>query len=485
MDRHTPPWEGSPEPDRFDQTCPRELLSAYADNQCSPEERKEAEAHLQACPACREWLEQVLADQQLFTHTLMGRQADLTDAVMRSVSEMSAPEKEKAEARPRRFGNRLTDVLAVTAGLAIIATVFFPVFARSREKARQSSCLSNVKCLLLGLHEFAADHSDTLPSATTWAEDVVPYIGNRQILTCPQVLEGQPVSYAFVSRWSGVKLSSIPDPANTIILYEVENGQPVHRHNDGTNVGYADGHAKWIPKLPPDVVTATSMSTLPPSRNWGLARGVKLAYDAACEVWVENLQLAVTTAEETFYKRGGFVLNSMVEQEPTGKAPGRAQITGKVPTAEVAATVNALTALGYVVRREINGADLTDQYVPAERGVTQAQETAARLQQRAATAPRRQRVALAEQAQAARRQLGAAQDSLFGVKREVALATITATLIEKAPEASRALTAAGRAWQSFVRTARWVGVALIWVALYGLFVAPVGLAVWWWKRRRA
>lgn len=482
MDKHTPPWEGSPEPDCHQGEAWHELLSAYADNECSPAERKEVETHLQTCAACREWLAQAQADQQLFTDTLMGRQADLTDAVLRSVSEMSAPEKEVVA--PRRAFGRWAEVFALTAMAAIMAAILFPTFATSREKARQTSCMANLKGIALGLLEYAADNGDRLPPADGWTAATLPYTKNTQIFVCPQAWEGGHTGYALVARWAGTKLSNMPDPANTILLYEVENGQPVYRHNGGMNVGYADGHVKWLRKLPPDVAPGTGLSTAPVSRNWGLPRGAKLAYGATCEVWVKNLQQAALTAESAFYEHGGFVLSSLIQQLPGPEGARNAQVTGKVPTAEVAATVNALTALGYVVRREISGQDLSDEYVQAERSVTQVQQETARLEQGAATAPRRQRPALAAQARVLRQKLGPAQDELFAVKREVALATITATLIEKAPEAGLAVGALAPAWRSFTHTARLIGVALVWAGLYGLFAVPVGVAVWLWRRRR-
>jgi prepilin-type N-terminal cleavage/methylation domain-containing protein len=44
-----------------------------------------------------------------------------------------------------RSGFTLIELLVVIAIIAIIAAILFPVFAQAREKARQATCLSNIK----------------------------------------------------------------------------------------------------------------------------------------------------------------------------------------------------------------------------------------------------------------------------------------------------------------------------------------------------
>jgi len=54
-------------------------------------------------------------------------------------------------------GFTLIELLVVIAIIAILAAILFPVFARAREKARQSSCLSNCKQIALALLQYAQD----------------------------------------------------------------------------------------------------------------------------------------------------------------------------------------------------------------------------------------------------------------------------------------------------------------------------------------
>jgi len=55
-------------------------------------------------------------------------------------------------------GFTLIELLIVIAIIAMLAAILFPVFARSREKARQSSCMSNLRQIGMGLALYRADH---------------------------------------------------------------------------------------------------------------------------------------------------------------------------------------------------------------------------------------------------------------------------------------------------------------------------------------
>jgi len=92
-------------------------------------------------------------------------------------------------------GFTLIELLVVIAIIAILAAILFPVFARAREKARQTSCLSNVKELALGTLMYAQDYDEMYPCwDRNLTEDtsplypgraVMPYVKNLGIFTCP------------------------------------------------------------------------------------------------------------------------------------------------------------------------------------------------------------------------------------------------------------------------------------------------------------
>lgn len=93
----------------------------------------------------------------------------------------------------RRSGAAFTliELLVVIAIIAILAAILFPVFAQAREKARQTSCLSNVKQLGLAVMQYTQDYDETMPIAvgngwsSSWVNDILPYVKTYDIFRCP------------------------------------------------------------------------------------------------------------------------------------------------------------------------------------------------------------------------------------------------------------------------------------------------------------
>ncbi len=130
----------------------------------------------------------------------------------------------------RTRGFTLIELLVVIAIIAILAAILFPVFAKAREKARQSSCASNLKQLGLASHQYIQDYDEKTPiyafavsggfthpatgfaSSHMFPTDVVaPYMKNTQMLKCPSVARG-PVNNTTTcgGGWTGVTWSYGP-----------------------------------------------------------------------------------------------------------------------------------------------------------------------------------------------------------------------------------------------------------------------------------
>jgi prepilin-type N-terminal cleavage/methylation domain-containing protein/prepilin-type processing-associated H-X9-DG protein len=174
----------------------------------------------------------------------------------------------------RRHGFTLIELLVVIAIIAILAAILFPVFARAREKARQSSCASNLKQITLGLLMYAQDYDERFPIeffgwgdiTPTWREVTVPYIKNTQVYQCPSE-SAWTWTYGMDPNWTvwnggyygeTLKLAKFERPAETLLVGENrDNDWPVNipgstygaiqlRHNEGANCSFVDGHVKWM-----------------------------------------------------------------------------------------------------------------------------------------------------------------------------------------------------------------------------------------------
>jgi prepilin-type N-terminal cleavage/methylation domain-containing protein/prepilin-type processing-associated H-X9-DG protein len=122
--------------------------------------------------------------------------ADNSGAAPAKAPRFRQEDRQMAQRRTRvnRAGFTLIELLVVIAIIAILAVILFPVFARTREKARSSTCLSNQKQTNLAFSMYAQDYDETFPFPyfqTTdlwWQEMVNPYIkatNKGGVLGCP------------------------------------------------------------------------------------------------------------------------------------------------------------------------------------------------------------------------------------------------------------------------------------------------------------
>jgi prepilin-type N-terminal cleavage/methylation domain-containing protein/prepilin-type processing-associated H-X9-DG protein len=190
-------------------------------------------------------------------------------------------------------GFTLIELLVVIAIIAILAAILFPVFARAREKARQTSCMSNLKQLGLAVIMYTQDYDETYSMsiylAGTQAYSMyhvhMPYMKNTQIFQCPSeqnaitaaqiIALGIPLAPGFTGCSYNFNYAVFEDGpnnpltgANDAVVSEGQVGKPaetagmydgdlmlspnlfdspvVARHNFTINCNFLDGHAKAV-----------------------------------------------------------------------------------------------------------------------------------------------------------------------------------------------------------------------------------------------
>ena len=207
-----------------------------------------------------------------------------------------------------RKGFTLIELLVVIGIIAILAAILFPVFARAREKARQASCLSNLKQLALGFLMYVQDYDERLPRYCWWLNPasintpsdktnlnkmIEPYVKNTQVFECPSSSIGW--HYGPNGAWTPCgsygwsinatrdrpKLAQFTDVANTIIVGDSDgvvwmgwyNNILYHVatriHNEGANIGFLDGHVKWLKHE--NIVSQDAIANL--WRGWNCPNG--------------------------------------------------------------------------------------------------------------------------------------------------------------------------------------------------------------------
>ncbi len=194
-------------------------------------------------------------------------------------------------------GFTLIELLVVIAIIAILAAILFPVFPKARDKARQASCMSNLRQIGLAIAMYVQDYEERFPFTSSWGpcwidakgdknspdyrgdrmflpDLLEPYTGRNQIWWCPSIdpnsqMPGCVIPYTFRQNgttymWNhavfygpngtlgydgmiwvaGSLLDKIPEPSRAALLTDIPYDWRGDRvaHWTGLNVTYADGH---------------------------------------------------------------------------------------------------------------------------------------------------------------------------------------------------------------------------------------------------
>ncbi len=158
-----------------------------------------------------------------------------------------------------RRGFTLIELLVVIAIIAILAAILFPVFARARERARQTTCLSNLRQIGLAILMYAQDYDERYNLAYTRTEEGVtlhwpillePYHRNTELYECPTDPEPWPrgdYMLSYIANYALFRPGTVPEPGEVYVIRMAAIERPaeliaIAENTDGTG---ADGQRAY------------------------------------------------------------------------------------------------------------------------------------------------------------------------------------------------------------------------------------------------
>ncbi|MGE5531511.1 MAG: prepilin-type N-terminal cleavage/methylation domain-containing protein [Bacteroidota bacterium] len=173
-----------------------------------------------------------------------------------------------------RRGFTFIELVSVWAIISILAAILFPVFAKAREKARQSNCMTNLINVGTALRMYGADHWGYLPPTQN---DLTPLLSPRYLpepasLTCPTLRGDSLFDYppkspeqqlAQRSGFDYVYRGGLADDDPPQQGVAADRFRDVH--NGGANALFLDGHGKWLQNEMFEKPTTAGAPGLPPN----------------------------------------------------------------------------------------------------------------------------------------------------------------------------------------------------------------------------
>jgi prepilin-type processing-associated H-X9-DG protein len=159
-------------------------------------------------------------------------------------------------------------LLVVIAIIAILAAILFPVFAQAREKARQISCLSNLKQIGLADLQYSQDFDEALVPDYIGAEGFPGYGGDQR---------WQDLLYPYVKAAAVYNCPDDPHTSNAFYIYS--NGTGGSPGQSWFNPGsYGINNTYWDGS---DGVSSPAYGVFPPPATNGIIYLASLQHPAS------------------------------------------------------------------------------------------------------------------------------------------------------------------------------------------------------------
>ncbi|HEX2949914.1 MAG TPA: DUF1559 domain-containing protein [Armatimonadota bacterium] len=217
----------------------------------------------------------------------------------------------------KRTAFTLIELLVVIAIIAILAAILFPVFAKAREKARQTQCVNNQKQMATAVQMWSQEHEEKFPAAATfWTDIDVP----AKVKQCPTAGKTVANAYVYSNFLAGKALGDIADPTHEMLVadgqHTASTAQPYDniaytkadlamRHQNNIVVAFADGHAELRTTAPWKYAAA----------YWFTAESLPMSENSYVTAWSDNTRkgpdATLSTSATADWQKPTYVSNAI------------------------------------------------------------------------------------------------------------------------------------------------------------------------------